>query len=132
MRQLVDGLSDRERVAAVLHTLVRLTSYVNTPDELSADVAVVQLQRAFAGGVLYLDNGWQQIVDRLAVAVVDAGGTIRTGHGMRQVPDAPAVIVAVGGPAATSAVVGHEFPMVCRRSHRRSTSVCDRCRPTTS
>ena len=43
--------------------LVRLTSYVNAPDELSADVAVVQLQRAFAGGVLYLDNGWQQIVD---------------------------------------------------------------------
>ncbi len=110
VRQLVDGLSDRERVAAVLHALVRLTSYVNAPDELSADVAVVQLQRAFAGGVLYLDNGWQQIVDRLAVAVVEAGGTIRTGQGLRQVPDAPAVIVAVGGPAATSAVVGHEFP----------------------
>ena len=79
-------------------------------NDLSADVAVVQLQRAFAGGVLDLDNGWQQIVDRLAVAVVEAGGMIRTGQGMRQVPDAPAVIVAVGGPAVTSAVVGHEFP----------------------
>ena len=28
VRQLVDGLSDRERVAVVLHALVRLTSYV--------------------------------------------------------------------------------------------------------
>ncbi len=67
----------RERVAAVVHTFVRLTSYVNAPDELSADVAVGQLQRAFDDGVLYLDNGWQQIVDLLAAAVVEAGGSIR-------------------------------------------------------
>ncbi len=111
VRQLVDELTGRERVAAVLHALVRLTSYVNAPEDLSADVAVGQLQRAFGGGgVIYLDRGWQQLVDLLAVAVIDAGGTIRTGHRWRQVPDAPAVIVAVGGPAATSGIVGHDFP----------------------
>ena len=111
VRQLVDDLTGRERVAAVMHASVRLTSYVNAPDELSADVAVGQLQRAFVGGgVVYLDHGWEQLVDRLAVAVTEAGGAIRTGQGLRHVPDAPAVIVAIGGPTAASAVVGHEFP----------------------
>jgi NAD(P)-binding Rossmann-like domain len=110
VRQLVDDLTGRERVAAVLHALVRLSSYVNAPDDLSADVAVGQLQRAFGDGVVYLDHGWRQLVDLLTRAVVEAGGTIRTGRALRQVPDAPAVIVAVGGPTATSAVVGHDFP----------------------
>ena len=110
VRQLVDDVTNRERAAAALHALVRLTSYVNAPDELSADVAVGQLQRAFREGVVYLDHGWQQLVGALATAVTEAGGTIRTGQALRQLPDVPAVIVAVGGPAATSAVVGHGFP----------------------
>ncbi len=107
--QLVDELVTRERVAAVVHAVVRLTSYVNAPDVLSADVAVGQLQRGFQG-VVYLDHGWRQLVDALALAVADAGGSVRTGEGVRELPDAPAVIVAVGGPGATSAVVGHDYP----------------------
>jgi NAD(P)-binding Rossmann-like domain len=116
VRQLVDDVTTRERVAAVVHAVVRLTSYVNAPDELSADVAVGQLQRAFDGGVVYLDRGWQQLVDVLAAAVVDAGGSIRTGpirtgQGLPlRLPDAPAVIVAIGGPTAAAALVDHDYP----------------------
>ena len=101
----------RERVAAVVHAVVRLTSYVNAPDELSADVAVVQLQRGLADGVVYLDQRmaadssiwwplpWSTPADRFAPDT-----------GPLRLPDAPAVIVAVGGPAAVSALVGHEYP----------------------
>ena len=110
VRQLVDDVTTRERVAAVVHAVVRLTSYVNAPDELSADVAVGQLQRGLDDGVVYLDHGWQQLVDVVAAAVIDAGGSIRTGHGPLRLPEAPAVIVAVGGPAAASALVDHDYP----------------------
>ncbi len=110
VRRLVDDLTGRESVAALVHALVRLTSYVNAPDALSAEVAVGQLQRGLGSGVLYLDHGWEQLVDALAAVVVGAGGSIRTGNGMLQVPDAAAVIVAVGGPAAAAALVRHDYP----------------------
>ena len=110
VRELVDELTGRERVAALVHALIRLTGYVNAPDQLSAEVAVTQLQRGLGSGVMYLDNGWEQIVEALATVVTDAGGVIRIGQGPTTLPDAAAVIVAVGGPAAAAALVGHGYP----------------------
>jgi phytoene dehydrogenase-like protein len=51
--------------AGVVSALVRLTTYASDLNTFGADAAVAQLQCA-ARGVLYLDGGWAQLIDRLA------------------------------------------------------------------
>jgi hypothetical protein len=105
----LDQLTDRERVRALLHAIIRLTTYTNAPDQLSAEVAIRQVQLGLGDGVRYLDGGWERLVDGLARVVIDNGGEIRRGDGMHAVPDAAAVVVAVGGPAPTAAITGHPY-----------------------
>lgn len=88
--------------------LVRLTSYVNAPERMSAGAAVRQIQSALGEGVLYLDRGWQQmvrairtraeaagtrVVTRARVVRVEAGAGVRTEDGER-IP-ADAIVLAV-------------------------------------
>jgi len=110
VNEWVDGLTTRSEVRELLHAIVRLATYTNAPDQLSADVAIRQIQLAFGRGVLYLDGGWQQLVTELARVVTDAGGVILREDGAHELPDAGAVIVAVGGPSETSNVSGHRYP----------------------
>jgi hypothetical protein len=109
VNEWLDELTGRERVRALLHAIVRLTTYTNAPDQLSAEVAIRQVQLGLGAGVRYLDGGWERLVDGLAGVVTAGGGEIRRDHGMNGVPDAAAVIVAVGGPAQTTAVTGHPY-----------------------
>lgn len=101
--------TDREAVAAVLHAVVRLATYANTPEVFSADVAVRQVQLALSSGVIYLDGGWETLVSWLADAVTAAGGEIETSDGPTAVPDAPAVIVATGSPSSAASLLGESF-----------------------
>ena len=102
-------LTDREGVRAIVQSIVRLTTYANAPDELSAEVAIQQVQLGLGSGVRYLDGGWGHLVDGLARVVTANGGEIRRGAGMTDLPDAAAVIVAVGGPAETATVTGYPY-----------------------
>ena len=106
----LDQLTERERVRALLHAIVRLTTYTNAPDQLSAEVAIRQVQLGLGDGVRYLGGGWECLVDGLAGVVIGNGGEIRRDDGMNEVPDGSAVIVAVGGPAQTAVVTGHRYP----------------------
>ncbi len=63
------------RLAAAL---VRLATYCAATDRLDAAAAIRQLQLAFAGGVLYLDGGWQTLVDGLRRRAQEAGVRIET------------------------------------------------------
>jgi len=95
------------RAAQLIHALVRLGTYCHAPDHLSADVAILQLQAGLRGdGVIYVDGGWQSLIDQLGVR---AGVEIITGEGLRELPDAPAVIVAVGGPAVAAGLLDASF-----------------------
>ncbi len=95
------------RVSELVHSLVRLATYSHAPDRLSADLAILRLQAALRGdGVIYVDGGWQSLVDQLRVRV---GIEIITGEGLHELPDAPAVIVAVGGPTAAANLLGTSF-----------------------
>ena len=105
----IGQFTDRPVVADVVQALVRLSTYVNAPSVLSAQVAVQQIQRALASGVLYLDGGWERLVGQVADAVVAAGGRIERGEPVTELPDAAAVIVATGGPALASTLTGHPF-----------------------
>ncbi len=49
----------------LLHAIMQLSTYGGDPDHMPAALAVAQLQLAMKG-VLYLDGGWQHMVDGLA------------------------------------------------------------------
>jgi phytoene dehydrogenase-like protein len=112
-------------VRDVLAAFVRLATYAHAPARQSAGAALAQLQRSH-GGVLYLDGGWQTLVDglrqrlaatdvvvscRAAAAEIDAGAgapfrlRLRDGGVVR----ARSVIV-TAPPAETSALLGPLAP----------------------
>jgi NAD(P)-binding Rossmann-like domain len=95
-----------EMAARILHAVVRLATYVNAPDALSADVPITQLQLALGEGVIYLHGGWQQMVDALASPAVE----ITVGSRIVEIPDAPAVVLATGGPESVMSLVGARLP----------------------
>ncbi|MFT3713560.1 MAG: FAD-dependent oxidoreductase [Archangium sp.] len=70
-----------ERVRLMFSALIRVTTYCNAPDELTTKLAFRQLQAAAspgARGVLYLDGGWQRIVDQLETIARELGVEVRT------------------------------------------------------
>lgn len=111
------GLSGTPRRLAEAY--VRLATYVDAPRELDAGAAVANLQLAVGEGVRYLDGGWQSLVDALValgsyeVRAVEARSVrpatasepaeVTTAAGVVR---AATVVVAVGTPAAASALLG--------------------------
>lgn len=65
---------------ALLRGLVRLTTYY-PEDDLDAAAALSALQKGNRG-VVYLDGGWQTLVDGLRSRARDAGALIETGTGI--------------------------------------------------
>jgi phytoene dehydrogenase-like protein len=57
----------------------RVATYTNAPDLMSAGTALAQLQKAFDKSVLYLDGGWQTIVDGLRDIAQQSGVRVHTG-----------------------------------------------------
>jgi phytoene dehydrogenase-like protein len=72
-------------VREFLIAAMRIATYTNAPDLMSAGAAIRQLQLAFAKGVLYLDGGWQTIVDGLLDAARNAAVEIETGAKVERV-----------------------------------------------
>jgi phytoene dehydrogenase-like protein len=66
-------------LAELIATLCRVATYANNPDTQSAGTALGQLQLAASAGVLYLDNGWQTIVNGLMTEAKKAKVKIITG-----------------------------------------------------
>jgi len=79
-RPLADWLATigDDRAAAVIRMLTRVTTFTNDPGRQSAGAVIEQLKLSLAN-VLYLDGGWQTIVDGLARGARQAGAEIRTG-----------------------------------------------------
>lgn len=73
LERQVAGKALRELIGAV----IRLSCYSGALDQLSADAAVEQLRMVFSGGVLYLDDGWAQLVDALVERAAAAGVELR-------------------------------------------------------
>lgn len=65
-------------VADLLHMLFRVTTYSNDPERMDAGAALRQLQLGLAPGVLYLDGGWQTLVDGLLHRARGAGVRVVT------------------------------------------------------
>ncbi len=118
-----------DTVRALVGALVRLTTYANADHALSAGTALRQMQQALSENVLYLDGGWQVLVDGVARVARESGAALRTGAAVRRLErasgslalsladgdriDAGAVILAVG-PAAAAALAGDHSPSLRR------------------
>ncbi|MEN3332555.1 MAG: hypothetical protein V7641_1920 [Blastocatellia bacterium] len=79
LREWLDRHITHREVQDFLLAAMRIATYTNAPDLMSAGAAMRQLQLAFSKGVLYLDGGWQTIVDGLLDAALQAGVEIETG-----------------------------------------------------
>ncbi len=112
------GLSSRG--ARVISALTRVATYAGDLDLVSGDAAVAQLQLALRG-VLYLDGGWQSLVEGLRATATSsrvrvleceqatelharADGTFEVRTSARTL-QAASVVVAGGSPAAARALL---------------------------
>lgn len=117
VEEWIAGRELREDAVRVLRALVRIGTYSDRLDELSAGAAIQQLQRSVAKGVLYLDGGWAQLIDGLRNQV-----EVRSGVQVERISDATAagvevrlvdgdvitarrVVLAAGTPAACAALL---------------------------
>jgi phytoene dehydrogenase-like protein len=111
----------RPEVEALTRMILRVSTYCERPDVLSADAGVMMVQHGLGLGVLYLDDGWKQLTDALRAVIAEHGGSLRTHASVRQIRssdhtaeveltdgtvlEATAAIVAVGGPATTASLL---------------------------
>ena len=122
VRRWLDTLRLPADAEALVLALIRLASYANAPDELSAEVAVGQVQQALGSGVRYLHGGWGRLVEQLghglsieraAATRVEPGGIGARGRVAvhlagedMAIREAAVVVVATGTPQAAAAVLG--------------------------
>jgi phytoene dehydrogenase-like protein len=131
-----------EDVRRILRALVRVATYVNAPDHLSAGAAIRQLQLAFGSGVTYLDGGWQTLVDGLRQAGERAGVRLAAGTKVEAVEAdacargvrlaggekwAAAAVILTGSPGDVSALVHRGDHLPLRRRAEEALAVRAAC-----
>src|ERR1041384_1644928 len=86
----------------------RVATYTNAPDLMSAGAAIEQLKKAQDKSVLYLDGGWQTLVDALRDAARRSGVEVETNVKETAVARTAAVKVErnVRGPPAARGAAG--------------------------
>ena len=87
-QQWVDEQTDSPAVQALLHTISHITTYINAPKLMSAALFLRLFQAYLNAPVLYLDDGWQVLVDGLRRQAEEAGVVMHTGVRVTAVHDA--------------------------------------------
>jgi len=85
--------------------VLRLSTYAHDPERQSAGAAIRQLQLALAANVVYLDGGWQTLVEGLRAQAAAAGVDLRAGAGVARVERDGRVALRDGTALASDAVV---------------------------
>lgn len=73
-----------KKVQSLLYVLGRLATYCHAPEKVSAKLIVSHLKTVM-GGVLYLDDGWQTIIDQLHNKAVVSGVQVQTHKAVNQI-----------------------------------------------
>ena len=100
--------------------MFRIATYANAPELMSAGTAIEQVKLAFQSNVLYLDGGWQTLVDGLTRSAGQAGASIETGVKVEAVErDASGAVTGVrtedGRVLKTTIVVIASSPVIAAR-----------------
>ncbi len=78
-RAWCQDVGSSERLTMLLEAFIRLNTYCDDLEQLSADAAVTQLRRSLQG-VTYVDGGWQSIVNLLAMRARELGVIVEAHH----------------------------------------------------
>lgn len=128
---VIDEAVRGDRARALLRALVRVATYSNAPDLVDAGAALRQLAAVRRHGVLYVDGGWQRLVDAAEAAARARGVEIRQAEVTRADPSgrvtcadghelvAEHVLLAVPAPALDAIA-----PALPRRTRVSSRAAC--------
>ena len=122
-------VAPRREVRDAIASIGRVTTYTNAPDRVSAGAVVAQIQHGAGPGVLYLDGGWQTLVDGLERVALAAGVRFVRGAPVTSLDDvgaeARSVTVANGERVTGRAVLLAAGPATARTLLRSSTLGAD-------
>ena len=79
VRQWVNEQTESPRLRRFLEALGRLSTYSNDLDQQDAGAFLAQLKLALEANVLYVDGGWQVLVEGLAELAESHGAAVRAG-----------------------------------------------------
>lgn len=85
LNQWLDKNIKHPAVRDLIAATARTTTYTNAPELLDMGLAAEAIQATAKGRILYIDGGWQTLVDGLLKAAREAGVNIRTGTRVRSV-----------------------------------------------
>lgn len=111
MRQWIDQRVQSQRVREFAATIVRVATYTTDLDNLSAKAALKQISIAIKHNVLYLDGGWQTLIDGLRQRAISLRVEIRCEQHIDNLHslDADGIVLAVG-PASVEKLTGISLP----------------------
>lgn len=78
LHEWLESVTKSERVSQLMKAVVRITTYTNDAERLSAGAALAQVRLGLEGSVDYLDGGWQTLVDGALSAARGAGVQVLT------------------------------------------------------
>lgn len=81
----IEGVARSPEAQGFLKLFFRVATYSADLERLSAGAAIAQLQLVAKNNVLYLDGGWQTLVDALRAKAEASGAVIVTGDGAASV-----------------------------------------------
>jgi phytoene dehydrogenase-like protein len=107
---LVHSEVRRPDVRELLSAFFRVATYAHDAERQSAGAALAQLQRAASAGVVYLDGGWQTLVNGLRQVAAAAGAVAADRSGVAEIEREAGAsfrlrLSAGGGVKARSAIV---------------------------
>lgn len=108
VQQWLDDAKVHGGARRLIEAIVTLSTYTRDMTTLSAAAALSQLRMALTTGVLYVDGGWESLVDGLAAAAKTAGVTIETGVPVDHLPSSPAVLAVP--PQSVAQLTGTKHP----------------------
>ena len=83
-QQWVKQAAHSKKVQSLLYILGRLATYCHAPEKVSAKLMISHLKTVM-GGVLYLDRGWQTIIDQLHNKAITSGVQVRSRAVVKQI-----------------------------------------------
>lgn len=83
-QQWVKQVSNSKTIESLLYTLGRLATYCHAPEKVSAKLMLSHLKNAM-GGTLYLDGGWQTIIDQLHNKAILSNVHVQTNTSVKQI-----------------------------------------------
>jgi len=112
MTDWLDRHVSSPRVRDFAATAIRISTFATDLDHLHAHVALQQIRSGLKDNVLYLDGGWQTLVDGLAERARSLGVHIRCDEPVGKIDsiDATGIVLAVG-PAEVEKLTGIAPPV---------------------